>query len=215
MTPNEKCVERSKKVKRMTCIVGYVEPETGVIYMGGDSSCSNDDEMNLKAGSKVVRNGDILIGTCGSRRIGDIFRYVFVPPVYHPGRKKLYAYLIADFIEAMRYALSSGGESTKTLGKGSALLIGLHGRLFQIDEEFQIFEPARGYDAIGSGAYFARGAMYATPDFPPTERIYRALAAAEAHCPSVRGPFLLERLEPLQQEDASKRKWFFSTRAKQ
>ena len=95
------------------------------------------------------------------------------------------------------------------------LSIGLHGRVFQMEGKFQIVEAACRYESIGTGAYFALGAMHAAPELPPTERIYRALAAAEAHCPSMRGTFFLERLELLQQEDVSKRKWFFSTRAKQ
>jgi hypothetical protein len=99
----------------------------------------------------------------------------------------------------MKRVLKASGERSDKLEEQSALLIGLHGRLFQMEDNFCVLEAACGYDAIGVGAYFALGAMYVTADLPPTERLSRVLAAAEAHCPGVRSPFTLERLEPLQE----------------
>jgi ATP-dependent protease HslVU (ClpYQ) peptidase subunit len=205
MTRNESremSEEKDKGEKRMTCIVGYVEPETGVMYMGGDSACYNDREMSVQAGSKVVKRRDILIGCAGSPRVGDILQHVFVPPVYRPEKKSLLSFLAVDFTGAMKRVLKAAGERSDKLEEQSALLIGLHGRLSHIEDNFCVLETACHYHAIGVGAYFALGAMHATADLPPTERISRALAAAEAHCPGVRSPFTPERIEPPQEPSA-------------
>ncbi|GHO98696.1 hypothetical protein KSF_087440 [Reticulibacter mediterranei] len=179
----------------MTCIVGCVEG--GIVYIGGDSAWCNNWEMSVGVGKKVVRNGDVLIGCSGDPRIKDILQQVFVPPIYVSNKKKsLLAFLLTDFTNAMKYSLKCAGEKEDALEKECSLLIGMHGRLFQMEGNFHILEAAHGYDAVGSGAYFALGAMHATPDLLPSDRIHRALAAAEAHCPSVRAPFMIEQLGP-------------------
>lgn len=192
----------------MTCIVGCVHK--GIVYMGGDSACSNQQELSIQADRKVAMNRGILIGCAGDVLIGDLIQHAFVPPSYRPN-EDVFMYLLKKFTSTMKRTLKYEGLLGR-FEKECSLLIGLQGRLFQIDAEFQILEAACTYDATGSGAFFALGSMHSTADLlPPSDRIYQALRAAEAHCPTVRGPFSLEILEPYK-EDEQKRFSLFSRR---
>ena len=90
----------------MTCLVGSVEPETGTIYIRGDSACSHDGEMSILAHNKGVRRGETLIGCAGSQRLNDLLQHVFVPPVYRPEKNNLLSFLVTDFMMAMKQALA-------------------------------------------------------------------------------------------------------------
>jgi hypothetical protein len=69
-------------------------------------------------------------------------------------------------------------------------LVGIEGGyLFALDSDFQVGRAACRYDAVGSGAMVALGAMSAARELPPHDRLERALLAAEEHACGVGGPF--------------------------
>jgi hypothetical protein len=95
------------------------------------------------------------------------------------------------FVNAVRSCLKSGGYASTEHGResGGTFLVGYHGRLYEVWDDFQVGRPAAGYTAIGCGGDLAIGALYATRDDNPTLRVAVALAAAEQFSAGVRGPF--------------------------
>jgi ATP-dependent protease HslVU (ClpYQ) peptidase subunit len=73
-------------------------------------------------------------------------------------------------------------------------LIGFADRLFEMQSDYQISEPTNGYEAVGSGAKFALGALFVTPHLAPEMRIEQALQAATCHNAYVRPPYVIQRL---------------------
>lgn len=68
--------------------------------------------------------------------------------------------------------------------------MGYRGSLYTVEEDFQLGEPACGYDSVGCGSDIAMGSLYSTVGQPPQERLNKALCAAEAFSAGVGAPFL-------------------------
>jgi ATP-dependent protease HslVU (ClpYQ) peptidase subunit len=180
----------------MTCIVGLVDE--GNVYIGGDSAGVNGNwDLIVRSDPKVFRTGPFLMGFTSSFRMGQLLRYAFVPPP-HPPEIDLYHYMTVEFINAVRDCLKSGGWAKKEGEKevGGIFLVGYRGHLFHIESDYQVGEAMDGYMAVGSGDEVARGALYATQKLPPMVRLRLALEAAERWNAGVRGPFVIDVLEP-------------------
>ena len=177
----------------MTCIAGCVD-EKGVVYMGGDSAVSGKDLVDIRADSKVWKHGAFLMGCAGNPRMRQLLTHSFHPPVYDQKTMSIEKYMSTVFIQSARHCFRKARYDDEELG--GCALVGFQGRLFQIDGNYQVMEVVRRYDAIGSGAAVALGAMFVTTDLAPYERIQRALEAAAFHIQSVRAPFCIEKLEP-------------------
>jgi hypothetical protein len=72
---------------------------------------------------------------------------------------------------------------------GGVFLVGVRGRLFEIDDDYHAREMLEQYDAVGSGVSVALGSLYSTTGQDPETRIRVALEAAEQFVTSVRAPF--------------------------
>jgi ATP-dependent protease HslVU (ClpYQ) peptidase subunit len=180
----------------MTCIVGLVDE--GKVYIGGDSAGVNGNwDLTVRADSKVFFTGPFLMGFTSSFRMGQLLRYAFVPPPHQPD-VDLYRYMTVDFINAVRDCLKTGGWAKKDGEKesGGVFLVGYRGHLFEIESDYQVGEAHDAYMAVGSGDSVALGALYATQKLPPLVRVRLALEAAERWNAGVRGPFVIEVLEP-------------------
>jgi ATP-dependent protease HslVU (ClpYQ) peptidase subunit len=178
----------------MTCIVGLIDG--GDVYLGGDSALSTGNEIIAQRQPKVFRVGDFLIGCSGSARIKLLLSYAFNPPK-RPFAKDLESYMATDFLNAMRKCFKDGGLARKDSEVESyygSILIAHRGRLFHLGSNYSLFEAHCGYDAVGSGAEVAKGALYATRLLPPRERLLLALEAAATHVEGVRPPFTIEVL---------------------
>ncbi|TAL90918.1 MAG: hypothetical protein EPN62_00860 [Candidimonas sp.] len=172
----------------MTCIVGVIEGSA--IFMGGDSAGVNGLWLDVRRDEKVFINSGFLFGFTSSFRMGQVLRYGFTPPKRYPD-KDLMAYMVTDFVDAVRTSLKAAGFAHKENDVESAgqFLIGHAGRLFMIDNDYQVAESRHPYQAVGCGAEIASGAMYASQGKSAVERINLALSAAERHSAGVRGPF--------------------------
>lgn len=172
----------------MTCIAGLVHD--GRVYIGADSAGVSGLDLNVRRDLKVCVKGEFAFGFTTSFRMGQLIQYAFEPPKRHP-EKDLMAYMVTDFVDALRNCLKAGGFARKDCEteQGGSFLVGHAGRLFAIHGDYQVAEPANGYDAVGCGEGFAKGALFATAKHTPADRIATALAAAEAHSAGVRGPF--------------------------
>jgi hypothetical protein len=174
----------------MTCIVGVVEG--GKVHIGGDSAGVSGLDLKIRRDRKVFVNGPFVFGCTTSFRMIQLLQFVLQPPKRHPD-KDLMAFMVTDFIDAVRNCLKAGGYAKKENEKEEAgnFLVGYEGRLFQVFSDYQVGESVHGYDACGCGESYAIGSLFGAAG-PAKERIERALTAAEANSAGVRGPFHIE-----------------------
>lgn len=175
----------------MTCIVGLAHE--GKVYIGGDSAGVGGYSLTVRADRKVFRNGDFVMGFTSSFRMGQLLHHAFSPPKRHPDTD-VDKFMVTYFINAVRDCLKSGGYAEKhnDAERGGVFLVGYEGRLFRIDNDYQVGEAADGFDAVGCGEEIAQGAMFANKTGKPEQRLRVALEAAERFSAGVRGPFHFE-----------------------
>jgi hypothetical protein len=177
----------------MTCIVGCTHK--GRVYLGGDSAGVGGLTLTVRKDPKVFRVGDFVFGFTSSFRMGQIIQHAFTPP--EVSAAELHRYMVTDFVNALRKAFKKGGFGQTDNGEdtGGTFLVGVSGRLFQVDSDYQVGEALDGYDAVGCGADVARGALHVLATASPRARLRRALEAAERCSAGVRGPFAYEVTE--------------------
>jgi ATP-dependent protease HslVU (ClpYQ) peptidase subunit len=177
----------------MTCIAGIVHQ--GIVFIAGDSAGSTSYQITTRRDPKVFRNGAAVMGCTGSFRLTQLLRYSLKLPAYASG-DDLMRYMTIDFINAVRTCLREGGfaEKEKEKEHGGTFLVGIAGRLFYVEGDYQVGESDDDSYAIGTGDDIAFGALFATRHLglSPQERLELALQAAQYHIKSVRGPFIIE-----------------------
>lgn len=173
----------------MTAIVGLVHQ--GAVYIGGDSAASNGWYETVRADTKVFRNGDYLFGFSTSFRMGQLLHHALKLPT--PPARNLEKFMTTQFIDAIRTCLKEGGwaETSHDREKGGEFLVGVAGRLFSIEGDYQVAEETAGHFAVGSGFLVALGSLHATgqTSMRPRRRVLAALEAAERYTPGVCAPF--------------------------
>lgn len=173
----------------MTAIVGLVDH--GHVYLAGDSAGVAGLVLTVRADAKVFRNGPYVMGFSGSFRMGQLLRYSLTPP--EPVVEDLDRFMVTTFINSVRDCLKAGGFARKDSEVESAgfFLVGVHGRLFEIESDYQVGESVDPYLAIGCGLDLARGALHATEHLglAPHQRLTMALQAAERYSGGVCGPY--------------------------
>ncbi|MFI5953046.1 hypothetical protein [Cryptosporangium sp. NPDC051539] len=173
----------------MTAIVGVVHG--GAVHIGGDSAGVSGYVIHPRADAKVFTTGAYAFGFTTSFRMGQLIRWAWTPP--GPPASDLDRFMATTFIDGVRECLKTGGWAGKENERetGGVFLVGVAGRLFSIDSDYQVGESALGYDAVGSGDEIAMGALYATARsrMSPRKRLEVALEAAERFNGNVRGPF--------------------------
>lgn len=178
----------------MTCIIGLVD--NGIVYMGGDSAATTGDEVRISDEPKVFKRDGMIMGYCGSPRVGQLLHYkLSLSP--RPEDISDMAYLVGVFIEDVRTCLRNGGiaEVDNNIESGGHFMVGYRGKLYLVDYDYLILSLGN-MNAIGSGREYALGAMEAQSyERSPHERIATALSIAEQFCGSVRSPFMFEQLE--------------------
>ncbi len=183
----------------MTCIVGVVSGKK--VLIGGDSAGIAGYDLSVRTDPKVFSLGEFVIGFTTSFRMGQILAHSFRPPEILPG-VDLHAYMTTVFVDEVRRLFKEKGylHAENQRETGGTFLVGIRGRLFEINNDYQVGENQCGFAAVGCGAQVALGAMYATAQDPYTndfelkhhfERVHKALRAAEAFNAGVRGPFLI------------------------
>lgn len=178
----------------MTCIVG-VEHDGGVT-IGADSQGSSDTTKVARADSKLFRVGPYLIGFTTSFRMGQLLRYSFNPS--NPDPRDVDRHMCTTFVNELRECLKDGGyaEKSNEVERGGTFLVGVSGRLYCVESDYQVGRGLEQYAACGSGEPFAYGSLHTTGryDISPRRRCLLALEAAAAHNPYVGGPFAVKTL---------------------
>jgi len=178
----------------LTCIVAIKDNET--VYIGGDSAGVAGYDVQIRADEKVFLNGPFIMGFTSSFRMGQLLRYKFTPPQYHKD-VDIYKYMVVDFVDALRSCFSSSGYARKFNEEesGGTFLVGFQGRIFSIEDDYQVGEVFEEYNTVGCGANVALGSLYSTVGMPAEKRIQLALEAAEHFNAGVRRPFIIRKLE--------------------
>lgn|SRR5579883_385368 len=183
----------------MTCIVGLKDVFTNTIYMGADSCVSSGYVLTTTQAPKVFQLHNMLIGVSGSMRGLRVIRYALDLPA-KPQDMPVEEYINTVFVDALREAMQQSGAGRKESEQeqhDNSVLIGIDGKLFQIDAWYGVTESQEDYTAIGSGREFALGSLFTTyrVHMIAKERVQLALEAASEHCDNVRGPYTILQLE--------------------
>lgn len=107
--------------------------------------------------------------------------------------------MCSDFVDAVRKTFADGGyrKTENGVETGGTFLVGHAGRIFEIEGDFQVGEPAVPYASVGCGFELALGSLHTslgTSGLTPHDRALRALEAAQAFSAGVRAPFHVEAL---------------------
>ena len=180
----------------MTCILGVVSGHD--VYIGADSASVSDLNVYVRSDSKVFTVGDAVIGFAGSFRMGQLLRYKLKVPRPAAG-DDIMRYMVVHFVEAVRSCLADGGFGKMTDGEhtGGCFLVGIAGRLFCVESDFQVAEHANGLHAIGCGAHYALGAISALRCIEPEFSLMSALETAAEFSAGVCAPFTIKKAPAL------------------
>lgn len=180
----------------MTCIVAIKDGQGGVL-MGADSAGASGWSIRTMAVPKIHRVEPFLFGFTTSFRMGQLLGYSFECAEQGADVSE-YRFMSTTFINAVRTCLKDGGFASKSseTEKGGVFLVAYRGRIFRVEEDYQVAEIVHGFDACGCGEDIALGSLYSTQNRTVSDRIAIALNAAEEFSNGVRGPFLFEHLEP-------------------
>lgn len=161
--------------------------------MGGDSAATDTYlDQTIRAEPKVFRVGSFVYGVSGSVRLSQLLRFAFKPSVQVG--KDDHGYLVTQWVDELRQVLKDKGHAMKhweTEAIGGSFLVGYRGGLYEVHSDYQVGRPKAGFAAVGSGGQVALGALFASTDKPPKERIRTALQAAARFNAGVRPPFVI------------------------
>lgn len=173
----------------MTAIAGLVH--AGKVYLAGDSAAVSGWDLTVRSDPKVFVNGPFVMGFTTSFRMGQLLHWAFVPPEHHVDVTDD-QYMATTFIDAVRSCLGAGGYAKKDGEResGGTFLVGYHGRLWVVGDDYQVGEPLYGIAAAGCGDNQVLGSLHTSQGWvDPTVRLLRAMEAAERYSAGVRGPF--------------------------
>ena len=168
----------------MTCIVGIVDND--IVYIGGDRSISNGENILSLSRPKIIKNGDYIIGYAGSQGVGQLAHIMTTPVI----GKDIEKTLRTSFIKSLKTIIEEFGPSNLTESENHTdFLVGCKGRLFEIStNDWSVSELE--YSAVGSGSNIALGSIYTTSlyDLSIKERVQIALDSAIALSPTCQSP---------------------------
>ena len=174
----------------MSCVIGLVNG--GKVYIASDGIATTDDgEKRPIICNKVFKNKNYLIGFTGSVRTGQIIGAKFFDPPQN----------VYELPDAIRESLTEKGSivisnETQQQLTSCNFLVGFQGRLFEILMDFQLNEVLGDYTAIGTGAPYAMGALFASKKWnSPEKRLKAALGAACEYDTSCGPPYTIEIME--------------------
>lgn len=179
----------------MTCIAA-IQHDDNVTICGDSSVVGDNHNVTTKVGSKVFRNGEFIIGFTSSFRMGQLLEYIVKPQRQKMSQTDM-QYLVVDFIEQVRNVFDEHGYMSTFVDNdgltgeqlGGSFMFGYRGKLYQCDIDFHVYQVTDDFAAIGCGAHYAMGSLYATKKQPVKQRLMLALEAASHFSGAVRPPF--------------------------
>lgn len=167
--------------------------------VGYDSRVTEDNTRIYtlpKDSGKLVKNGSYLLGAAGDMRAVNLVNYVFKPPVVNPTSYgvRLDKFITTHFIPELKKCFEENSYS-KDGEHESQLLVIVNGTIYEIGEDYSWAHDESGIYAVGSGAYYALGAIHSALEskkrtLTTAKTIVRqALTIASRLDPSTGAPF--------------------------
>ena len=181
----------------MTCIVALKEKDK--VYIAGDSLGTDPSSLQktVRLDEKVFIKNDMIFGFTSSFRMGQIIRYAFDIPERMENIDDM-QYLVGHFIPALIECFEHHGflkKPEESEFMGGQFLLGYRGKIYDIQDDFQIGIPTLNYEAIGCGDDTAKGSMYTSEKMDkkltPKQRLTLALEAASEHSAGVAAPYVI------------------------
>lgn len=182
----------------MTVILAYSDKNSNTSFMAGDSCASDPINQSLVKNPKVfhpVGRRDVLIGCAGSFRMPNLMQHVegIFPPEEELATKDInMSYLVTEFTPVIR-ALTEDFDDDDMW----EMLIAVGNRIYRMQMDLSILEPADDCDAIGIGGSVALGAFKVLNELAPyrsvEERMKHALNVACSSCCGCAPPFVVEK----------------------
>lgn len=145
----------------MTTIIAV--QTTDDVILGWDSQLTNGNEATQLIQPKVLINNGIIYGVAGVFRVADILECSDLPAYDASKYPNPRHWIIKEWTPVFRDELA--GEPALFGEKGEALdwriIMVVGGRAFELDSLLNPTESMEGVYTIGSGASFARGALFA------------------------------------------------------
>ena len=191
----------------MTVTLAYRTPEKA--YLIGDSCASDSLSHSAVKNHKVfhpVGRRDIVFGCAGTFRLPNLLQYI--PGIFPPEDELStddidLAYLINEFTPVVRALIDDFDDDDVW-----EVLIAVGNRIYRMQMDLSILEPADDCDAIGCGGSVALGAFKVLnelePDMSIEDRMNHALRVACDTVIGCQGPFLLVETEKIPDEILAK-----------
>jgi len=150
----------------MTTIIAVQGQSWAVV--GFDSRVTEENGRSYVLGrgsSKVVKNGQYLLGAAGDVRAINILAYAFSPPkAADLTGVRLDRFITSKFVPAVRMCFEDHGyvarDSREQAQHGSVILVIINGQIYEIGEDYAWVRDTTGIYSFGSGGDYALGAMY-------------------------------------------------------
>jgi ATP-dependent protease HslVU (ClpYQ) peptidase subunit len=170
----------------MTCIAVVRDEINNKIYMAGDRGASDDGTILALSSPKVWKLGPYLIGYAGAMD-GERIRYNFNP--YVPDIKDTDKFMQTRFIKELKEFYNEFRVDTSKDGD-LGLIIAVRGNIYEHSSaDMSLSKYTLPYLAMGSGAEYAYGVLYATDKQKNARnRVVQAVNAAIKFNPSCMGP---------------------------
>ena len=174
----------------MTCVAAWIKQNK--VYFGGDGLATAEHSREARLDPKIFKAGRMLIGFCGSYRVGQILMHHFVPKL-QPKDLDDYTFIGTTILNQINSTLTAGGIKSKYLAENSvSILIGYKSRLYIIHEDWQVGIISDNFYAIGSGAEVALGVLATCKKLNednPEQNLTLALEIASNYVNSVGPPY--------------------------
>jgi hypothetical protein len=150
----------------MTCVIGLVDKLNALVLMGADGLDSGDSGVRLPSEPKVWVSGKYIMGHAGDSRACQVMKHGFTPPNFGvaPDDDPM-GFMVTTFFPELVAALTQAGLDLKAVDDKTgnrrveyAMLVGVSGRLFELDDGGAVYEHDR-LAAIGSGSKYALGCI--------------------------------------------------------
>ena len=171
----------------MTTIIG-IEHKDRCFLVADSRTTDNDGKIYTHPEvKKISESGMFLIAGSGETLPCDIAQHIWEPPVpTKQDKEDLYHFMIVKAMPSLRKCMSENGYNFDEDSKENRFqfIIAVGGEIFDIDQELSISKSADGVYAVGSGAAYALGAIYAGAD------AYEAMEIASKLNAFTAGPYM-------------------------
>ncbi len=189
----------------MTVALAFADTKSKCAWIGTDSCASDPINHSIVRNNKVfhpVGRRDILIACAGTFRLPNLLQYI--PGIFPPETELStddinMSYLVNEFTPVIRALVDDFSEDDLW-----EMLIAVGDRIYRMQMDLSIIEPADYSDAIGCGGSVALGAFKVLDELAlyssPEDRINRALKVACNTCQGCLPPCTIMHTEPLPEE---------------